>query len=307
MPEPLPPISASVPRRLSLPNGLEIACQTTSEARYFYEDIFVKRIYVRHGIDLSDAECVFDVGANIGLFTLFALRFSPRARVYAFEPAPALFEILRHNTAGHGEAVRLFHCGVSRRSGRGTLTFYLSSSGMSSFYGDPDEEREALRSIFENQRRQGVEGVEEVLEHADDLLAERLRNKTFDVELLPLSQVIRDEGVERIDLLKIDVQKSEEDVLAGIEPADWPKIRQVVVEVHDVAGRVERLREVLEERGFTVVADQDVHYESSPIWNLYAARSRPAETVGCPALSRTRVRAGRLFAAARSQRRGIAR
>jgi acyl carrier protein len=43
----------------------------------------------------------------------------------------------------------------------------------------------------------------------------------------------------RIDLLKIDVEKAEADVLAGIDPATWEKIDQVVLEVHDLPGRLE--------------------------------------------------------------------
>jgi FkbM family methyltransferase len=48
-------------------------------------------------------------------------------------------------------------------------------------------------------------------------------------------EVIREGRVGRIDFLKIDVQKSEFDVLAGTDEADWPKIRQLVIEVQDRA------------------------------------------------------------------------
>jgi len=50
-----------------------------------------------------------------------------------------------------------------------------------------------------------------------------------------LSDVIATEGVERIDLLKIDVQRAELDVLS-IESEDWAKIQQMM-EVHDVEGQ----------------------------------------------------------------------
>ena len=39
-----------------------------------------------------------------------------------------------------------------------------------------------------------------------------------------------------MDLLKIDVERAEKEVLQGILPSDWPKIRQVAMEVHDVEG-----------------------------------------------------------------------
>jgi hypothetical protein len=39
---------------------------------------------------------------------------------------------------------------------------------------------------------------------------------------------VRAESVERIDLLKVDVEKTGLDVLDGIEEGDWPRIRQLV-------------------------------------------------------------------------------
>ena len=39
------------------------------------------------------------------------------------------------------------------------------------------------------------------------------------------------ENIECIDLLKINVEKSELDVLLGIEESDWQKIKQIVLEV----------------------------------------------------------------------------
>src|SRR5262249_60403938 len=53
-----------------------------------------------------------------------------------------------------------------------------------------------------------------------------------------VSEIIREQQVPHIDLLKVDVEKAELDVLEGIEATDWPRIRQVVVEVHDLDGRL---------------------------------------------------------------------
>ncbi|CAN0151235.1 unnamed protein product, partial [Ectocarpus sp. 13 AM-2016] len=58
-----------------------------------------------------------------------------------------------------------------------------------------------------------------------------------------------DLGVDKIDLLKIDVEGAELDVLLGIEQQDWPKIKQVVAEVHPVGDRVTRACELLGRHG----------------------------------------------------------
>ena len=291
-------------RWAALPNGLEVAYQSRGELDQFYEDIFEKRIYTRHGVTLWPGDCVFDVGANIGMFSLFVLHSFPEARVYAFEPAPPLFELLRLNTAGFGARVKLFPFALADRPGTAALTYYPNTTGMSSFHADAREERAALAVILENRRRSGAPGIEELLGHAEDFFAERLRSENFECPLRTLSDVLRDEGVERVDLLKLDVEKSEAQVLAGIAELDWYRIGQIAAEVHDIGRRLEEIRQGLESRGFTFAIEQDDLYEGSDRYNVYAVRSltgaasplpaAPAVNRRATALRLARERAGRL-------------
>ena len=64
------------------------------------------------------------------------------------------------------------------------------------------------------------------------------------------------DGLLSIDLVKIDVEGSEQEVLRGIAPGDWPKIRQLVVEVHDLDGRAAELAAMLRGRGYRVTVAQ---------------------------------------------------
>lgn len=269
---PVAPPPAGGPRRCVLPNNMEIAYQSRAEVGFFYKDIFEKRIYLKNGLTLEPGDCVFDIGANIGFFTLFAHQQTERVQVYSFEPAPPLFEILRLNTSLYGVNVKLFNCGLSDEAKTASFTFYPNSSGMSSFYADEREEKEALRAIMRNQLQQGVAGMEQVMRHADDLLEERLKSLTYECRLRTVSDVMSEHGVSRIDFMKIDVQKSELDVLSGIRSEDWPKIKQMVIEVHDTEGRLNQIHGLLEEKGYQVIVEQDDHYENSILYNLYATR-----------------------------------
>ncbi|MBN4002011.1 FkbM family methyltransferase [Nostoc sp. LPT] len=58
----------------------------------------------------------------------------------------------------------------------------------------------------------------------DELLVERLQSEQFTCQVKTISYIIEENKIERIDLLKIDVEKSERDVLAGIKERDWLKI-----------------------------------------------------------------------------------
>lgn len=259
-------------REFRLPNGLDINHQNEGETRHFYEDIFDHRSYVKHGIRIPPGGVVFDVGANIGLFTLFAHTEAPDVRVYSFEPAPPLFAILSRNAARHRVQARLFNIGISNEEREASFTFYPNSSGMSSFHADAEEERHNLRTIIENQRRIGMAGADQVAPHEEELLDVRFEAQAFTARLRRLSDVIREAGVGHIDLLKVDVQKCELEVLEGIDAADFQKIAQIVLEVHDAEDRVRRVGALLEQHGFAVVAEQDPLYVGTNIHNVYAVR-----------------------------------
>ena len=259
--------------RYRLPNGLWVAQQNEAETKHFYEDIFDHRTYAKHGITIRPGATVVDVGGNIGLFTLFAHYEAADVRVFTFEPAPPMFELLSGNVAEHGVNAELFNIGISDREATAEFTFYPRSSGMSSFHPDTDEEKHNLRTIIANQRAAGAGESDELLaNYAEELFDVRFEAVPFTARLRPLSAVIAEQGIERIDLIKIDVQKSEHEVIAGIAEQDWPKIQQMVLEAHDGDGRVGQLVDLLRSKGFRAHAEQDELYVGTDIHNIYAIR-----------------------------------
>jgi non-ribosomal peptide synthase protein (TIGR01720 family)/FkbM family methyltransferase len=252
-----------------LPNNLEVAHLNRNETEVIYQEIFADLTYVRHGITLDDGACVFDVGANIGLFTLFVHHACRDARVFAFEPVPATFEKLKHNVALYGLDVQLYECGLSDQTTTAQFTFYPKMSAMSGLYPDLADDAEVARAFMRNQDAS-------LVQYADELLAGRFARETFVCQLRTISEVIREHNIERIDLLKVDVEKSELNVLRGIEEHDWVKIRQLVIEVHDVEGRLAEISELLKRRGYHLIVEQDALLKNTAIYNLYA--TRPAQT-----------------------------
>ncbi|HVF55935.1 MAG TPA: amino acid adenylation domain-containing protein [Pyrinomonadaceae bacterium] len=284
-----------------LPNGMEVAQLNTFETRALYEEIFEDEVYLKHGIELSDSSCVFDVGANIGMFTLFVSQHYPGARLYAFEPVAPIFEALRINAARYGGHVKLFPFGLSDASKDAAFAYYpnfSSRSGLKEFASAGDEE-DVTRRFLLNKRDDGVGGMGELAEAADGLLAGRFVVEDCVCALRRLSDVIRDEGVERIDLLKVDVQHAELEVLRGIANEHWAIIGQVVLEVHDGAGHASegRLTEVvglLREQGFEVVAEQERWLKGTDRHNVYAVRRGQARpTRGAQEMRRLPPRAPR--------------
>ncbi len=259
--------------RYSLPSGMAIVQYEPGETDYLYRQIFEDQGYLRHGIQLRDGDFVFDVGANIGMFTLFVNHYFPNARVFAFEPIPAVFECLRLNAKLYGANTTVLPCGLSDQNATVPFTFYPKSSLMSGRYADRQAERRVVKSYIQNRERRDFEDVEAQL---DILVDGRLENETLLCPVRTLSEVIREHGVERIDFLKIDVERSKLEVLQGIKADDWARIRQIVLEVEDGGGRLDRITALLRNQGYAMETEQEPLLRGTPIYNIYAIRVAPA-------------------------------
>lgn len=258
-----------------LANGLEVASLNDVETAQFYQEIFVDEQYTRHGVVLRPGDLVVDAGANIGMFSLYVHVTCPDVEIYAVEPSPEAFLALSLNVAAHDINAKLFDCALSDHAAELAFTFYANHTGMSTVYGSRDEEKAVVGSIISNQRKQaGLASDDEIglEEEMADWLDERLDSVTHHVRTRTLSDLLAQEQVDHVDLLKVVVQKSELDVLRGIAEHDWPKIRQLVIEVYDLDGRVGALREELSNRGFHTVVEQAPLFEGTVVHVLYAVR-----------------------------------
>jgi len=89
-----------------------------------------------------------DVGANMGVFTLYAARLvGPKGRVYAFEPVPDNLRVLQRNVARNKmEWVTLIPKAISQRPGKSQI--YLSNyCGSHSLVPDPAEATGAALTV----------------------------------------------------------------------------------------------------------------------------------------------------------------
>jgi amino acid adenylation domain-containing protein/FkbM family methyltransferase len=255
--------------RYRLPNNMAIVQQNKHETDFFYQQIFTDQTNFRHGITLRDGDCVFDVGANIGLFTMFVQQGWKDVAVYAFEPIPAIFETLSINVSLYGGNTKLFQYGIADESKEVAFTYYPHSSTQSGRYANAQEDREVLKTIIANQKSGNSSNWSEFI---DGLVEERVKGEAVNCSLKSLSEIIHEHNIKRIDLLKIDVEKSELDVLAGIAESDWGKIRQIVIEADGLGGKLERLTALLKRHGYAVFAEEDDYIRGSGLYNVYAIR-----------------------------------
>lgn len=246
-------------------NGIRYACLDDLESVLLSKDV---GDYFELGLSLSPGDVVLDVGANIGLFSgELSRRLDGRVRILAFEPLPPIHRVLAENarTAMKGD-VRTFEYGLGSREERLEFSFFPLMSCLSSAHRgklDVDEEVARLARAIIPMIKEGkvvpwmaklpgpfLEGV------VEGYVKTRMKSERHQVRVRRLSQVIDEEALERIDLLKIDVEGAEEDVLAGVEERHWPRVKQLVLELERFEARIEPVRSGLAEKGFEVEAIQ---------------------------------------------------
>jgi len=155
---------------------------------------------------LKPGQTVYDVGANIGFFTILCSRLvGPTGRVYAFEPIPQNLATLKHNIALNGLTnVVVVEKALSSRTG--TAAMFVSPWS-------------AFHSLnVEGASKQDNHGAE-----AGEIV----------VETVTLDEFVQGEGVATPDLLKIDVEGAELIVVDGMRETLRGKQPLLLCELHD--------------------------------------------------------------------------
>ncbi len=263
-------------KRATLRDGTRVWCIRTSEAKVLDHHV---QGYFQHSITIEDEDVIFDVGANIGVFSVRAIQQHPSTRVFAFEPIPAIFAALQKNAQelGDGRLVPV-NCGLAAAAGRLQFTYFPRSPALSTAHPEMWDDGQSLESAV----RGSVEHAPPELWWARlvpsfliGVIARYLRSgeQQVDCPLQTVSQVMREHHLQSIDLLKIDCEGAELDVLIGIEAQHWPHIKQVVAEVHDVDGRLQTVLKLLARGGLEqVTVDKEPGFEDTALVNVYARR-----------------------------------
>jgi FkbM family methyltransferase len=222
---------------LELRNGLRYRVRPHTTDLAVINEAFLLDPYLGAGhIVLPEDAVVLDVGANIGDFTLQAARRCPSGRVVAIEPL--------------GEHVRIIGNHVAMNGIRNVTCIQAALGG---------EDGESLIAHNGSCSRTDANGTG----------AEKVPLKT-------LLSVMQEQGLDQIDLLKMDCEGAEWDILPGAESV-LPRVRQICMEFHSERGWTsERLADWLRVRGYRV-------WHTPGPWNgmLWAVRS-----VGEAAISR---------------------
>lgn len=183
----------------------------------------------------TDVETVFDVGANVGVWTNQFKLMHPGTKVYSFEPVSETFEELSKNTQNLQD-VKLFNLALSDSNEQLEFNYYPDNSYFSSIYEDH------LSGMIANKKMVNAQT-------GDDFCAGL--------------------GIESIDFLKIDTEGSEPKVLKGFQKMiESGKIKMIQFEYGDINIQSKFLLkdfyELLENNGYLLGKIYPAYIDFSP-------------------------------------------
>jgi FkbM family methyltransferase len=165
-------------------------CHVTSEvywkgtSSYEYSDIFEK-LFER-------CEVFFDVGANIGYYSIMAGITNPKLKVYAFDPSPGPYHYLSENIRINNLSnVFGFQKALSNQNGK--FSFQIAVNSKYSYL--------KYNSLGGSGHLAGVR--------------EDPSPVSVEVEALTLDDFVSSNNIPKIDLIKLDVEEAEHLVIAG--------------------------------------------------------------------------------------------
>jgi len=142
------------------------------------------------------ANVIFDIGANLGVYSILASKKNPDAEIFAFEPYSPNFEMLRSNVA-RNDCSNIECIETALGIEDGNIEFYV-----------PSDEKKITSVASTNL------GFTSGFENPGDL-------RKISVPQRSLASFIESRELSRVDLMKLDVEYHELEVLKGGE--DWLK------------------------------------------------------------------------------------
>lgn len=205
----------------TLRDGTRFIIRPFTYDRCIIDEIFISKVYTSNPtFRIKSGDIVVDIGAHIGVFTIFATKQAKDVKVYSYEPLPGNFKLLKANVRLNklGHRVKMFQLAVADKKGSSPL--YIGDSGLSSLNSE--------------------------------------REECIVVETIRLEDVFDSNNLDRIDFLKVDAEGAEWNIFASTSKGYLTNIRKIALECHCPEHKT-RLVQLFENLGFRVKTAQGGH------------------------------------------------
>jgi len=269
-------------KKLALPNGDIITYIDKLTALDVYDEIYVKNEYFQCDLEVKDNDTIFDIGANIGLFSRYVTTQAKNLQIFTFEPVPIIFGVLEENLKNLPAKIKNYNIGLADKEEIKEIYYYPRVSADSAIVEfDWDLKVNQYLTNYDETVVKWFSGAKLIPKFMRKKVIKRGLKSLYKAELVQcklrtISDIIQENAIKTIDLMKIDAENYEFQVLAGIKDQDWEKIQQVAMEVHEhIKGGhnlLNKITEMLTNKGFQVRKDSDGRFSLMGVYMLYAKR-----------------------------------
>jgi len=221
-----------------LNNGIKYKTRSGEVDSLLIADIWIRKMYTPPDFRIRKHDIVVDIGAHIGIFSLFAAAQAKGGRIYSYEPDPENFDLLQQNIKINStENIALFRLGLSGKK--------------------------EIRQLFLSSQRK--------TEHSIYIEAEN----SVDIRCVTLKDVFDENRLGEIDLLKMDCEGAEYEVLFNTPQNYLRRIRKISLEYHDgvMGHNHQELKYFLESRGFDTTTET-FSFQKNTSWGMMYGRNR---------------------------------
>jgi FkbM family methyltransferase len=179
-------------------------------------------------------------------------------------------------------SIKNYNIGLAEEEGTAEITFLPHSSGDSAI--TPIDMEFKIQTMLDNwdeivvSLTPAAKYVPKCLRKAVLKLTTKAyyKGKKIPISLRTMSEIIAENNIETINLLKIDAENYESHVIAGIRDEDWDKIQQIAMEVHThiKGGRnlLQEMIDLLTSKGFKCYEGEEGLETAWGVYMLYAIR-----------------------------------
>lgn len=180
---------------LLLKNGLKVKMRTNSTDLQAFVNVWILEEYKEDGFEIGKNDVVIDIGAHIGLFTLYASQFCRNGLIYAFEPFKDNWDLFRENMQINNLTnINVLNCAVAGKKEKIRIYEDSKDDAAHSMYGDGDNFSE--------------------------------------IEAVTISDIIDTQHITKCDLLKLDCEGAEYEIIKSIPREYFSKIEKICLEYH---------------------------------------------------------------------------
>ncbi len=202
-------------------NGIKYKIRPKTTDRGLLNEIWANYLYTPKGFEIKKNDLILDIGAHIGIFSVFASKFADDGKIYSFEPTPENFKILKENLEFNKiKNIVLINKAVSSKNEKREIILCDANTGGHSFFKIGND-----------------------------------YSKKIKIQTISLDKFVKENKIYQIDFLKMDCEGAEYEILFSCSKEVLRMIKKISMEYHNLNDYYNgfNLKNFLEKNGFKVI------------------------------------------------------